>query len=522
MRDAWMSEPQEYARPSGPVGAAAHADAFADDADWVGLRSLAGWVVAHPVLISALAMIAAQLIWKGIFLSHLYFRQDDYRDLDLAIQSPLSWRYLTSVEAGHLIIGLRIVAWLLARTTLYNWGLATAVSVTITAAADLAGYRALRTLFGDRPRILIPLALYLLNPLTIPDLGWWSAAMEYVPLQLATFAAVTAHVHYLRTRRTRHLAASLAWIAFGLIFFEKALVLPLLLLAITAAFMVDRRTFLGGVVRALFSFPRAWLGYLVLLAGYSVILGVALETSPITPQVPGSPAGVVQFIGYLLRDTFLPGALGGPWRWYPLGDGSYALAAPTAVASWLAVIVAVTVIAATILRRAIAWRSWAILAGWVFFADVLPVIVGRLKFIAPIILGLETRYVADAAPVLAICVGLALWPVQGVARPQPDQVSHRAKALAGYPALPAAQFQYLRYATAVLLGVVAIGSIWSVQHYEAVTNGRAPRTYIANAAAALRLAPRGTNVLDWPVPADMEVGLFGKISLASTVIGDME
>lgn len=490
----------------------ARLDDDGDDLEWADLRSLVAWVRSHPVALAAIAMIAVQLIWKAQFLNHLYFRQDDFHDFDLAIEHPFSWSYLTFIGAGHLIIGLRMVAWFLVRISIYNYGLAEAVSLAFVAAAGLAGYRALRTLFGEQPKILIPLAFYLVTPLTMPDLGWWSSAMESVPLQLATFMAVTAHVRYVRTGRTRQLAAAIFWVVFGLIFFEKAMVLPPLLFAITAAFLADRRTLLGGALDTLLRFWKAWLIYALVVIGYAVLLAVALHTSAALPQAPGSSAGVLEFMGDLVKDTLLPGVLGGPWQWYVLPDSTYALAATSAFMASLSLAVAAVVIVVSVLRRRVAWRAWAILAVWVLAADMLPVILGRINAIAPIILGLETRYVADAAPVLAICVGLAFWPVAGSREKARYDRREQAQTSPNGP---------LRNVTAALVGLIIFGSLWSVQSYSSVTTGAACREYIANARQALKLAPPGTLVLDRPVPASLVIGLFGRFSLASTVLGDM-
>jgi hypothetical protein len=517
-----MSQIHEEGSPESAGGVVTSPNEFDGRHEWSDLESLVNWVRGHRVLLGAVLMVATVVLWKAVFLSHMFFRQDDFRDLDLAIQNRFTWSYLTNVEAGHLIIGPRAVAWVLARTTLYNWALASAVSLAFVAAAGLAGYRALRTLFGDQPRILIPLALYLVSPLTIPDLGWWSAALEAEPLQLAIFMALTAHVWHVRTGRTRHLLAALFWVAFGLAFFEKALVLPALLFAVTAAYLVPRRTFLGGAVRALFAFRKAWLGYLALIAGYSVILAFALRAGGTTPQRPGSVAGTFDFMRDLLRESFLPGALGGPWRWLPFSDGSYALAAPTTFMTWLSALVATAVIAATILRRRAAWRAWAILASWVFFADMVPVIIGRINVFAPFTLGTTTLYVADAMPVLAICIGLALWPV--VDDPGDSQANRDAQQAAATSSAPQqiVPSNWVRNATATLIGLVMLGSVVSAQHYKSVVSGQPQRTYIADATAALRLAPHGINVLDYPVPANVAIGLFGKFAQASVVIGDLE
>lgn len=472
------------------------------------VERLTRWGRKRAVMLVALLMIVAQLIWKAGLLHGLYFVRDDFHDLDLAIEHPLTWSYLTYVWDGHLIIGLRLVAWLLVRTSLYNWGLASAITLAFTAAASLACYRALRTLFGDGPRILIPLLFYLLTPLTIATLAWWSSAMESIPLQLAIFMALTSHVLYVRTARTRHLLAAGFWVAFGMIFFEKALVLPLLLFALTAAFFVSRRNLVDGARQALRQYWHAWAVYLVLMVGYGVVLGVALHSSIAQPQAPQASGGVGVLIADMLKDSFLPGAFGGPWQWYPAS--SFVIAGAPPFLEWLSVAAAAILIVVSVLTRRTAWLAWATLAGWIFAADLLPLLVGRISTMLPALLGLDIRYVADAAPVAAICVGLAFWPVVGVrsaARARPRQ------------AKPA---QHLRLAAAAMVGVFTLGSIWSVQQLGSTINGASTRSYFANATEAVKLAPDGTDVFDWSVPEGIVPSIFGHYSYASAVVGDLD
>jgi hypothetical protein len=473
--------------------------------DW---PELAAWAGRRGVVLGGLALIAAQLIWKGFFLSHFFFRQDDIHVLELALGHGFSWSYLTFVGAGHLIPGVYAVAWAVARISLYNWALASAVSLVLLAAAGLAAFRLLRTLFGNRPAILIPLAVYLLTPLTMPDLGWWSSAIESLPLQIATFMALNAQVYYVRTGRFRHAAAAAAWLVFGLIFFEKALVLPALLFAVSSGFLIDGRWW-RSAGRCLTRYWPGWALQLAVLAGYAAVLLVSLRTSSAQPGIPGTAAGTYRFVSGLVKDTFVPGAIGGPWQWFPSADAEYAYAAPPAALAWLAVIVAVAVIVASVWLRRQAWRAWAILAGWLAAADIAPVLLGRITELSPSLLGLETRYVADAAPVLAICLGLAFWPVTG----HREEASPR-RAASGFPAG--------RLVAAAVFGAFAIGSVWSVQAYLNVTTSVPDRIFMANARVAVADAPRGTVIADSRVPGALMLGIFGPYSYASRVVGPME
>ena len=369
-----MSQAGEELVAPGPGKEVMRFESPGGDLEWADLRSAVGWMRSNKVLFAAILLIVAQLVWKGQFLGHLYFRQDDFHDLDLAYDHPLNWRYLTFIGAGHLIIGLRIVAWVLVRSSssTYNWLLASVVSLAFVTAASLAAYRMLRDLFGERLGILVPLGVYVLSPLTLPDLGIWSSAMESVPLQLATFMAVSAHLRYVRTGRRPHMFAAAFWIAFGLLFFEKGLVLPLLLFGLSAAFLVERRSLLAGCLSALRRYWQAWLLYVALDVIYILVLVQALHTSTSQPKVPVSASGVFTFAWELLRDTLMPGMVGGPWQWFPVLGGSFSFAAPPSALVAISVIVVVAAAVASVWLRHVAWRAWLILAAWVLALTYCP------------------------------------------------------------------------------------------------------------------------------------------------------
>ena len=477
--------------------------------DVVNWPQLATWARGRGVVLGGLALIAVQLIWKSFFLGHFFFRQDDIHVLELALGHSFSWKYLTFVGAGHLIPGVYAITWVVARISLYNWALGSAVTVVMLAGAGLAALRLLRTLFGNRPAILVPLTVYLLCPLTIPDLSWWTSAIESLPLQIAIFMALNAQVHYVRTGRFRHAVAAAAWLLFGLVFFEKALVVPLLLLGVTSGFLMDG-SWPRAVGRSLVTYWRAWALQLAVAAGYLIVLAESLHTSSVRPGVPASSAGVLTFIWEITKDTFVPGAIGGPWQWLPAGDMEYAYSAPAAALAWLALIAAAAIVASSIWSRKLALRAWVILAAWVAAADITPVLLGRISELGPQLTGLETRYVADATPVLAICLGLAFWPVAG----KREAASRRRAVTNGI------QAGYMIAAGTV--GAFLIGSVWSVQAYENVTTSQPNQIFIANARVAVAEAPAGTVIFDEPVPSSLMLGIFGQYAEASQVVGPME
>ncbi|HEX2322113.1 MAG TPA: hypothetical protein VHJ18_24290 [Streptosporangiaceae bacterium] len=477
----------------------AHRPEPGDDDNWADLRPAFRWLNrGRAVLLVALLLIAGQVAWRAQFLSRMYFYRADFSNLDLAINSPFNWHYLTYVGTGHVMLGERAIIWVLARISLYNWTLASAVTLAFLAAAGLAAFGVLRALFGERPAILAPLAIYLLAPLGVAALGWWTVALESVPLQLAIFMALNSHIHYVRTRSRRHLIAASAWVVFGMLADEKGLVVPVLLFAVTSAFGSGGGSWLAGVKRALQSCWRAWASYAVAFIGYLIVLMMSLRAPSSQPQVPNASA-VLTFGWGLLKNSLLPGVIGGPWGWLPLPGHGYALAAAPDPLIWIALIVAVTVVIGTILRRKIAWRAWMTFAAWVLLADMLPIIFARLNWY-PVLLALDTRYVADAMPVLVICLGLAFLPVAdrrpAATRRDPVAASARPLGLSHRADLE----RVWRTGMSGVLGVIIVGSIWSAGSYQSVTTGRPAAEYIASVQQAISDAPPGAVVLNSPVP----------------------
>ena len=485
-------------------------------AGWADLRPAIRWLDRRrPVLLVALVLIAAQVAWRAQFLSQMYFYRQDFFDLDFAIASPFNWHYLTYVGTGHVMVGERAIIWVLARISLYNWTLASAVSLLFLAGAGFAAFLVLRTLFGERPVILAPLAIYLLSPLGVAALGWWTVALESVPLQLALFMALNSHIHYVRTHRTRHLLAASGWVLFAMLAFEKGLVVPVLLFAVTSAFLCGGGSWLSGMRRALAACWRAWAIYAVAFIAYLVVLITALPTSTSQPQVPGSSA-VLTFSWGLLKDSLLPGAIGGPWGWWSLPGHAYALAAPPATLVWIALVLAATVVVGTILRRRIAWRAWVTFAAWVLLADMVPIIIARLNWY-PVLLALDTRYVADAMPVLIICLGLAFLPVAS----RPDVTTSRERSAASARAARQPRRAGLerawRVTTSGVFGIFIVGSIWSAASYQSATTGQPAARYIASVQRAVAGAPRGTVVLDSPVPDQVKDAGNGTHAVAGAI-----
>ena len=464
-------------------------------------REAAEWLRSHGVTLAAVTLIAIQLLWMGDLLAHSYFRQDDFSYLYGGLDSGFGWKYLMWEDAGHLQPLGMALAWVLARVSLYNWPLTCVITLLLLAAVCFAMLRTLRTLFGNRPAILVLLAVFLFSPLQLAGLSWWSVVIDVLPLELALLMAVDAHVRYLRGGRMRNAVAAAGWLLVALAASDKGAVVPLLLFGLTAAFFVPGR--LGSaVVKAAVRYWRLWLGYGILLAAWGAVYVSQLAGSSVKPD---SASDVLNFVSTFTGTTLLPGVLGGPWRWSTIG---YDIVNPPAALQQLSWAVALVVVVVSCARRVRAWRAWALLAVWIIAADIVPVVLGRLGGISPSLVAAQTRYLMDATPVLALCVGLAFLPVAGPSMAEPDAIRFR---------LPA-----IRPALLVIMSFFLVGSFWSLQAFESLNHAAvtAARSYIATARVAVADAPRGTLIVDGPTPASvMDPAIFGPYGNTSFVVG---
>jgi hypothetical protein len=154
---------------------------------------------------------------------------------------------------------------------------------------------------------------------------------------------------------------------------------------------------------------------------------------------------------------------------------------------------------------------------------MVPVIIGRTTLQNPaftVFLGLDTHYLVDAVSILAICLGLAMWPVVG----QVDQGARRPAQAIPARAIPARAIP--AQASPVMVGIIlaafAIGSVYSVQTYMESTTSQPGRSFIATAREALAEVPPGTVVVNGLAPPSVMASLlFGSGGYDDQVIGAM-
>lgn len=449
-----------------------------------------------PVMGVGLLLILVSLVFRASVLSRAYFVEDDFLFVAGAADSGLTWDYLARVHKGHLMPGALALVWVLTQVAPYSWAMVSFLIIAGQAAASVVFLVLLRRLFGDRAGVLAALTVYVFAPLTVPAMSWWSAAINAVPLQLAMVAALAAHIRYVREGKGRWRA--LIWTAVGMAFSTKGVFIPFVVLGVTSAYLGK-----GLWARAVLTELRrpVWWAHGLLLAGYGVLYWLRRDTAG-SDALSGPKAEVVPgLLRRLLGETFPTGAVGGPLRWGGLtSTGGLADPAPaTVIASW-AVIALLVVITCVYRRRA--WRAWAILAAYVVVADAVPTVIARAT--AWDLVGAETRYVADAAVLFALCLALAWLPVEGeqdaVRRPVPGTLSLAAGGL-----------------TVVFLVV----SVLSINAFRDTLSGDKVRAYLENARASLATAAPDADIYTRPVPPEIVLPWNGSRRLTSYVLAPL-
>jgi hypothetical protein len=458
-----------------------------------------------PVERAAYVLVAVHLAVWCWTVSRSYFRQDDFVYLYRAAQSRLSSDYLLQDYGGHLMPGQFLLFWALVRVAPLSWAVALVFPFALRLVASVGFVRLLVQLFGRRPGILAPLAVFLFCPLVVLPSLWWAAALQALTLQASMVLALLAHVRFLRTGQLRDGLLGVATVAGGLLFWQKALLVPLVLVGVE---LVARR---AGLPVARGPRGRVWVAHAVVVGGYLVAY-FSLT------QAVGARAAVgdaAEMTREAVFRGFLPGIVGGPWS----DDFVGLTIAPTPPLP--AVVVAVAIVSAAILVTCL-MRPRAAVPAWLLLGVYLGIDLGlvaglRLDFFGPLI-GRDPRYVADAVVVAALVLGLAMLPVAGAtAEVAPSRwwARFRAARAGGTGALsPTPGWLVLLPA---YLASCLLSTVLATQHMEET----AGRDFVVTARQELQRQP-GVVVWDGIVPENVMTFLFGADARVSRVLGSLE
>lgn len=477
-------------------------------------RSAVRTTRVDPVDAAAALLITLSVLWRASITTRGFLTIDDFPIIAQADANGLSAEHVFGLYNNHFMPAGRLITYLAERLTGYEYWPYATLMLLGQIAVSVAFYRLLRLLLPAGWAQLVPLCLFLFNPMTLEISAWWAVGVNMLPMQFAMIAAIGAQVRYLRSGERRHLATLALAVLAALLFFEKALLIVPLVFLVTLCLYAP-----GGPVRAVLTTIRRWWPAWAVLTVISVVfLAAYLAMSKTGSSLrPTNVAEVGTFLRQFFGELLAPGLVGGPWTWLHAGDGP-PVAAPMRAARWISwALVAALVVATIWLRRWVAVRAWTLLALFSGLAAGL-IAATRLGSAMGGVAGLVPRYVGDVLVVAAVCVGVAVCGLRRL--DEPDEPEEPAAAV--LPPLVRDRPAQLRAGLAAAVVLFVASSVYSGIDFKADWQVKIGRDYLRTVQASLAVAEPGTVFMDRPVPEDVLPALSNPWNMQSKFFGPLK
>jgi hypothetical protein len=350
---------------------------------------------------TAAALIAVQLVVRAVLAFRGYFYWDDLILTGRAGTSGLlSPAYLLDDHDGHVMPGAFLVAGGITRLAPLNW-IGPAISlVLLQLLASLALLRALHVILGWRPLLLLPLTFALFTPLGVPAFAWWAAALNSLPMLAAMAWACADAVLLVRTGKQWYAATGLLVYFGGLLFFEKAAVIPFV--AFTIAALYAHVTSSGSVMEVWRRGVRLWVSALAVTAAWIAVYLVVVDQKRWSFDV----SMTWDLLSRSVTHGIVPGLVGGPWDWQRWAPASPWGTPPVAVIAlgWVALAV---VVAISFMRKERIGPVWLAAVGYAVACQI-PIYLMRSSRFTALELAQTLRYLPDLVVVLALLLAVGL------------------------------------------------------------------------------------------------------------------
>src|SRR6185369_9089707 len=412
---------------------------------------------------TAAALIALQLVVRAVLAFQGYFYWDDLILVGRAgTQGLLSPGYLFDDHDGHVMPGAFLIAGGITRLAPLNW-IGPAISlVVLQLLASLALLRTLHVILGWRPVLLLPLTFALFTPLSVPAFAWWAAALNSLPMLAALAWVCGDAVLLMRTGNQRYAATGLLVYFGGLLFFEKAAVIPFV--AFTIAALHAHVTSSGSLVAVWHRGVRLWVSALAMTAAWIAVYLVVVDQKRWSFYL----AMTWDLLSRSVTHGIVPGLVGGPWDWQRWAPASPWATPPAAVMvlGWVALAV---VVAISLRRKQRIGPVWLVAVGYAVACQI-PIYLMRSSRFTALELAQTLRYLPDLVVVLALLAAVGL----------------RA------PNRQSARWLDASRARAVAVGAVAVAfvasSLYSTATFLAIWRDNPAQPYLQYARAALAAA----------------------------------
>lgn len=423
---------------------------------------------------AAAALIAVQLAVRAVLAFGGYFYWDDLILIGKAgTHNLLAPAYLFDDHDGHVMPGAFLVAGTIIRLAPLNWTWPAVSLLVLQLLASLALLRALYVILGWRPVLLIPFTFALFTPLAVPGFAWWAAALNSLPM-LAALAWVCADAILLvRTGKQRYAVTGVLVYFGGLLFFEKAAVIPFVAFAVTALLchVTGDRSLESVLATVWRAGRRLWIAALVLTAAW-----IALYLAVVNQRRWSSDLSMTgRLLMRSITHGIVPGLAGGPWHWDRWAPASpWATPPPSVMAlGWL---VLAAIVAVSLVRKERIGAVWLIAVGYAVACQV-PIYLMRSSKQTALELAQTLRYLPDLVVVLALLAAVALCAPNRRTAPRWLDASPGRTA-----------------AVAVLAVLFAAGSLYSTATFLTSWRDNPAQPYLRNARASLAAAHAASDV----------------------------
>jgi hypothetical protein len=342
-----------------------------------------------------------QLVIRAVLAFGGYFYWDDLILIGKAgTQGLLSPSYLFDDHDGHVMPAAFLVAGAIIRLAPLDWTGPAISLLVLQLLASLALLRALYVILGWRWVLLLPLTFALFTPLGVPGFAWWAAALNSLPM-LAALAWVCADAILLvRTGHQRYAVTGVLVYFGGLLFFEKAAVIPFVAFAV-AALLCHVRGDRAALLTVWRAGLRLWIASLALTVGWVVLYLAVVNQQRWSSDV----AMTWDLLWRSITHGVVPGLVGGPWHWDRWAPASpWATPPPLAMAlGWL---VLIGMLALSLIGKQRIGPVWLTAAGYTI-ACQLPIYLMRSSKLTALELAQTLRYLPDLVVVLALLAAVA-------------------------------------------------------------------------------------------------------------------
>ncbi|MFV8161977.1 hypothetical protein ACNQVK_07695 [Mycobacterium sp. 134] len=430
----------------------------------------------NKVARTAVALIALHLVVRAILAFGGYFYWDDLILIGLAgTQNLLSPSFLFDDHDGHVMPAAFLVSGAVTRLAPFSWVLAAVSLVVMQLLASLALLRALWVILGWRPVLLVPLTFALFTPLALPGFAWWAAGLNTLPMQAALAWVVGEAVLLVRTGNPRHAVTGVLVFLGGLLFFEKAAVIPFVAFAVVALLGYVTGTFSVREVwqRGL----RLWVGSLALIVAWIGVYLVVVDQKRWSFDL----AMTWDLLSRSFTHGIVPGLVGGPWSWQRWAPASPWATPPVSVMvlGWAFLGVALAVV---LVRKTRIWPVLVVALGYAVACQI-PIYLMRSSRFTALELAQTLRYLPDLVVVLALLAAVGFCA--------PNRDSRFSAALSASKA---------RTAICVCLAALFVASsLYSTFTFLKVWQDNPVPAYLNNARASLASTSSAAPLLDQEV-----------------------